>query len=444
MIVPPDYSSDNIVIPISISDDKFNEWKDSITFTVTPFERTYAATQTLTGSKLDGSFQIIITNSAVIKNHTYVIQGIDSIDAQRTTGFTLKDETDNRVVLANSPLPDIYNHNLQPTEGFKILRGNIETLPAARSCEFTTNTWFNPTPSHPRVYMQNMLGSDSTALVPKGGYHKVVIYFAPVLGIVDTNGNSSWNYGEKILFDTTNYGTTQKGFMLYKYSIFKSAGFGWLPFTAFDVESGTQRKLNIVVNDLNKNLRWDPKEPLYVMSTSYDSTGAIYNSAGGIDLFALPFTLEKNALSRAYWIVQFDTVLNSTPYSSYAPMTLTPAYPLSSANGFTFNPTVVLGVPSESEIPKEFSLAQNYPNPFNPETVISYELPIISSVKLVIYDLLGREVATLVNEEQSAGRKQVQWSASVSSGVYFYRLEAIARGGTARQFTQVRKMLLLR
>ena len=88
--------------------------------------------------------------------------------------------------------------------------------------------------------------------------------------------------------------------------------------------------------------------------------------------------------------------------------------------------------------PFAFSLSQNYPNPFNPSTVISYQLPVNSKVSLKIYDLLGREIATLVNEEQSAGLKEVEWNASnVASGMYL----AIMQAGN---FVEMKKMMVLK
>jgi hypothetical protein len=72
-----------------------------------------------------------------------------------------------------------------------------------------------------------------------------------------------------------------------------------------------------------------------------------------------------------------------------------------------------------------FRLEQNYPNPFNPTTVVGYQLPAVSKVRLVVYDLLGHEVSTLVNEVKQPGTYSVQFNASsLSSGVYFYRLHA--------------------
>jgi len=93
---------------------------------------------------------------------------------------------------------------------------------------------------------------------------------------------------------------------------------------------------------------------------------------------------------------------------------------------------------SIKEIPQSFFLFQNYPNPFNPSTVISYQLLVGGSVMLKVYDILGNEVATLVNEEKQAGRYEVEFNAaSLTSGVYFYQLRT-------ESFIQTRKMILLR
>jgi hypothetical protein len=86
--------------------------------------------------------------------------------------------------------------------------------------------------------------------------------------------------------------------------------------------------------------------------------------------------------------------------------------------------TQITSVPRQiSEIPTEFGLAQNYPNPFNPTTTINYTLNNQSKIKLSVYDMLGREVAVLVNQEQGAGTYEVVFKANeLSSGIYFYRL----------------------
>jgi len=101
-------------------------------------------------------------------------------------------------------------------------------------------------------------------------------------------------------------------------------------------------------------------------------------------------------------------------------------------------PKLRLSSSSLIELPKEFALYQNYPNPFNPTTKIKYDLPNDSRVTISIYNLIGQEVATLVDENQEAGFKSVEWNAgSLPSGMYVYRL-------TANTFSDVKKMLLLK
>jgi hypothetical protein len=97
------------------------------------------------------------------------------------------------------------------------------------------------------------------------------------------------------------------------------------------------------------------------------------------------------------------------------------------------------------EIPKMYSLDQNYPNPFNPTTVVKYALPVASKVRLVVYDVLGRMVKTLVDEVQDAGYQSISWSGgAVSSGLYFYRIEATSVSNPATTFTDIRKMILIK
>lgn len=102
-----------------------------------------------------------------------------------------------------------------------------------------------------------------------------------------------------------------------------------------------------------------------------------------------------------------------------------------------FDPIEFVAKP-EQAIPKEFSLSQNYPNPFNPTTTISYALPQNAQVKLSVYNILGQKVRTLVDEYQSAGYKQVTWNgqndqgSEVSSGIYFYKIQADSYTKTAK------------
>jgi cyclomaltodextrinase / maltogenic alpha-amylase / neopullulanase len=98
----------------------------------------------------------------------------------------------------------------------------------------------------------------------------------------------------------------------------------------------------------------------------------------------------------------------------------------------------ILGVAPEPEVASTFGLMQNYPNPFNPTTNIRYQISEIGHLKLAVYDMLGREVAVLVDGVKEPGYYQVEWNAAgMASGVYYYRL-------TAGASVEVKKMLLLR
>ena len=103
-----------------------------------------------------------------------------------------------------------------------------------------------------------------------------------------------------------------------------------------------------------------------------------------------------------------------------------------------FQNTVTGIVQTESTIPNKFELYQNFPNPFNPSTVIKYDLPKQSRVKLVVYDILGREVVTLVDEMKQAGRYSLTWNANHhASGVYIFRLQA-------GYYSATKKLLLIK
>jgi hypothetical protein len=124
---------------------------------------------------------------------------------------------------------------------------------------------------------------------------------------------------------------------------------------------------------------------------------------------------------------------------------------LGSGSGLFFNAgtvakvsATIVGAPDEvSALPTEFALAQNYPNPFNPTTNIKYQLPVDGLVKIKIYDMLGREIKTLVNEDQKAGYYTIEWDATnnhgkkAATGVYFYQIEA-------SNFKKTMKMMLMK
>jgi hypothetical protein len=133
--------------------------------------------------------------------------------------------------------------------------------------------------------------------------------------------------------------------------------------------------------------------------------------------------LEMAAGSWEYWITSVDSAGNESDASE----------PVS----------VVLASEQEAAIPTVYALEQNYPNPFNPSTQIRYNLPEESYVNINIYDLMGRNIKSLVNTQQDAGYRIIQWNATddlgqpVSAGMYIYTIQA-------GEFRQTRKMVLLK
>ncbi|MDP6820055.1 MAG: T9SS type A sorting domain-containing protein, partial [Candidatus Marinimicrobia bacterium] len=105
--------------------------------------------------------------------------------------------------------------------------------------------------------------------------------------------------------------------------------------------------------------------------------------------------------------------------------------------------SVTLAIDPASLIPDVFAMHQNYPNPFNPVTQIRYDLPEDSYVSITIYDIMGRNIKSLVNTDQTAGYRSIRWNATndlgepVSAGMYIYMIQA-------GEFRQTRKMVLLK
>jgi chitinase len=130
--------------------------------------------------------------------------------------------------------------------------------------------------------------------------------------------------------------------------------------------------------------------------------------------------------------------------------------PLLDAVGAQMMATTGIVAASSGSLPDGFMLYDNVPNPFNPTTAISFQIPAVSFVNLMVCDVLGREVAVFADGELSAGNHRVVWDASrFSSGVYFYRLSVVSssrrdvvptegRNGQANDFVATKKMLLIK
>lgn len=154
------------------------------------------------------------------------------------------------------------------------------------------------------------------------------------------------------------------------------------------------------------------------------------DSHGSGTVFGSVYLLNDTALVSAFYQ---DSLVNTARRDSH----------LVRADALILEQAGVVGIFEPSYIPIEYSLSQNYPNPFNPVTQIRYTLPQNTNVQLKIYDILGREIKTLVNSEQPAGGYIIEWNgtnnfgAQVASGMYIYRI-------VAGKFVQTKKMMFLK
>ncbi len=230
-------------------------------------------------------------------------------------------------------------------------------------------------------------GGNNWSLIWTGGIYDIFsIYFV--------NANSGWITGDRIILKTTNGGNN------------------WF----YQINYNTYG-----IHELYESYFID------------ENTGWVVGDAG---------TILKTTNSGDNWGTQ------ASPYGNW----LWDVYFIDSLTGWTVGgqgrilkttngggPIGTIGIkPIRTEIPAEYSLYQNYPNPFNPETKIKFDVPKYSNVKIVIFDILGREIQTIVNESLQAGTYETEWNASAyPSGVYLYRIRA-------GDFVSTQKMALVK
>jgi len=183
------------------------------------------------------------------------------------------------------------------------------------------------------------------------------------------------------------------------------------------------------------------------------SDGVIFVDSAYVEYFYKKDTLEtlkqKKAGSRTpvtdvyHYSLFIDTVLIQNGYSLYyrivsSDKSLIPHYTYSPDSGYYIAQYNPVSIKQDGRIPDSFSMEQNYPNPFNPTTTIGFGIKNKSNVKIIVLNVIGEEVAVILNEEKDAGYHQAEFNAvNLPSGVYFYRI-------IAEDFIQTKKMILLK
>ena len=227
--------------------------------------------------------------------------------------------------------------------------------------------------------------------------------------------------------DSTADGIFESTFMVTAHTLDQNTFFDSDPLTGYSVDNifpGIPQQLVATFQGESVDLEW-------TISEAEDlSHYNVYRQNQSLEESALVFVSENNFYSDnvgtdgdfQYWVTAVDLSGNESDASEPA--------------------MVTLGI-VEEVLPLKFALLQNYPNPFNPSTQIMYTLPKTSFVKIVIYDMLGSKVRTLLSGSQDAGYKNVLWNATndqgdpVSAGMYIYTIEA-------ESFFASKKMILLK
>ena len=203
------------------------------------------------------------------------------------------------------------------------------------------------------------------------------------------------------------------------------------PYSGYSIDNiapGVPTGLQLLANNTSITVTWDPSgddDFQYFLLERSTNTGFTPDEMVAFEMVDTSYTDEAIDLGQEYFyrLAAFDHAGNKSDY--------------------TVAMSVTLAIDPASLIPDVFALHQNYPNPFNPVTQIRYDLPEDSYVSIIIYDIMGRNIKSLVNTDQTAGYRSIHWNATnnlgepVSAGMYIYMIQA-------GEFRQTKKMVLLK
>ena len=220
-----------------------------------------------------------------------------------------------------------------------------------------------------------------------------------------------------------------------------------IPFEVWDMEAeGGPQQIDITIYDRMGSMNGvdtlyafnpDNRMITHFIHLPYQADGQ-YGTTNGND-----WGEEDNGLSTIENNLTWNLVWWETQFIQGDYITIEYLGPLSIEDIYVFNPNDGLYSNNDNIIPKDYSVNQNYPNPFNPVTRFRYDLPEDALVNITIYDMMGRVVKTLINDQQTAGYKSLHWNATndagspVSAGIYLYMIQA-------GDFRQTKKMILLK
>ncbi len=436
-----------------------------------------------TSGQAEGSFGIRLVDSSTIRNNEYHIRITKNPFGE--TIFNLLNITRGDTLLKEHELPNLSGHNIPVTDGFRLTRGNITTAKGISSATYipASNKWFKGTiPSqnadvkdlgifYPRlsnfiaknsaIDIENLRTIEirfSTTLTQKAYRYLAGFFVRPPVGIIDSS------------FVPYVLNRNGAGFLYQDYEKFPlgNPDLGrTVPFTVWERnhKTGADRQLNIAIVERNDTLyrstseyvgkgkidgKWFPtthpvggSEFLYIFSSTYSEIADTFYTKRNLSDYHEQFDI--------YYTLAPRLVDSNSTFTDGDTLRIVPYFPLKVDDVFSFNPMKLLDVNDPVTIPQTYELYQNYPNPFNPNTAIKYRLSEVGRVTLKVYNLLGQEVKTLVDEIEEPGFKTIQWNATnnagqpVASGVYFFRLIVnSANSQSPVSYIQTKKMVLIR
>ena len=257
--------------------------------------------------------------------------------------------------------------------------------------------------------------------IPTNNSHVNTVFNNDYMALVQTLENNT----NHVLYKSTNRGIN--------WSIISNSGLESINVQSFfqdynNFYAETNQGIYLSTNDGNNWISKNNGLPLTTVSNMIIKNGIIYVST-------LTSGIYKSTNNGSSWLPYNDGIINNTIYSLASGQTFIFAGGIGAL--YVINPNTGIHNIS-SNIPEEFLLFQNYPNPFNPSTIIRFQIKDSRLVNLKVYDILGKEIETLVNEKLQPGTYEVTFNAShYPSGVYFYRLQV-------GDYNESKKMLLIK
>ncbi|MDE3059238.1 MAG: T9SS type A sorting domain-containing protein, partial [Bacteroidota bacterium] len=466
--LPADFSASTFQEIFKIEDTHNNFWFNTLSFPVQPLVYPYVngITRHVSGNA-SGAFAVTVVEAQKTTSHTYFISWVDSINANGDAGYSVMDSTTTQMLLVNHSLPDEYGHTSPEIDGFKVLFGWIDTLRGLQDWNVTGTrhwTWANGDSLNLSTFM-GAIGTAydewfSSSTISLKDLHDIEFDFA----ITDTSGNiinpndTNASFAYRYLRNSS-APPAQPSFA--PFIVHSGRGFAYqdynksMPLAAYEVIGTQKRRLMVgfLENNASKGLVDGKYWPPY-----YGSLNSVTNTdtAGPMEWF---FVFDKDYSTIPDPAFEADISSTTVPMMVFGTPARRDRGAWSQPWSFTLmthrhptNQDVWAFTPSKDVVlpPVSISVFQNYPNPFNSSTTIQYKIPMRGKITVIIYDLLGREVRTLVNTEQPGGVYKAGWNMEtdehiqVSSGVYFYRIAFAGDDRAHTSFVTVKKMLVLK